>query len=183
MSNKLWIDIKLPLICLLTPYFVNNLCLSVTEIQIMSVFLLSVLFLIIPQTTISEPVFETIPLRFDLIIRRLSDSYQRHPDLIADLIDAPSATIRPEEILSRRLSLNNQTSACERDIGILIEAASQRQTWALKVLDAWGKPLPSGLLKGNTFWLGDYNECINKLYQPQNKSFVSQPFNTQYCTL
>ncbi|CAF2710964.1 unnamed protein product [Rotaria sp. Silwood2] len=55
--------------------------------------------------------------------------------------------------------------------------------WALKVLDAWGKPLPSGLLKGNTYWVGDYDECIQPMYLPNNKTFLSQPFNTQYCTL
>ncbi|CAF5177198.1 unnamed protein product, partial [Rotaria sp. Silwood1] len=55
--------------------------------------------------------------------------------------------------------------------------------WALKVLDAWGKPLPSGLLKGNTYWVGNYDECIQPMYSPNNKTFLSQPFDTQYCTL
>jgi hypothetical protein len=64
---------------------------------------------------------------------------------------------------------------------ILIEAATNRQLWALKVLDSWGKPLPSGLLKGNLYWSGDYDECIEPLYQYTNKSFLKQPFNTRYC--
>jgi hypothetical protein len=75
----------------------------------------------------------------------------------------------------------NQSTTCERDLQVLIDALSQRQLWALKVLDAWGKPLPSGLLKGNTFWIGNYDECVNPLYQLNNKSFVQQPFDTQYC--
>ncbi|CAF3060708.1 unnamed protein product [Rotaria sp. Silwood2] len=53
----------------------------------------------------------------------------------------------------------------------------------MKVFDAWGKPLPSGLLKGNVFWLGNYDECINPLYQINNKSFVRQLIDTQYCAL
>ncbi|CAF4855020.1 unnamed protein product [Rotaria sp. Silwood1] len=69
------------------------------------------------------------------------------------------------------------------DFEILLQAALNRDMWALKVLDAWGKPLPSGLLKGNTYWVGNYDECIQPMYLPNNKTFLSQPFDTQYCTL
>ncbi|CAF1056631.1 unnamed protein product [Rotaria sordida] len=122
--------------------------------------LVFVLLLFVPQSIIGEPEFETIPLRFDAIIQRLRDFYQHYPDVANDL-----------------------STTCERDLEILKTAAFQRQLWAMKVFDAWGKPLPSGLLNGNMYWIGNYDECINPLYQINNKSFVRQPIDTQYCAL
>ncbi|CAF2794564.1 unnamed protein product [Rotaria sp. Silwood2] len=145
--------------------------------------LVFILFVFVPQSIISEPNFETIPLRFDVIIERLRDFYQQYPAIVNDLVNTPFATIRPELLSTNILSSNNQSTACARDLKILITAASQRQSWALKVFDAWGKPLPSGILKGNMFWLGNYDECIKPLYQINNKSFVRQPIDTQYCAL
>ncbi|CAF1100702.1 unnamed protein product, partial [Rotaria magnacalcarata] len=144
---------------------------------------LSILLLALSHLTIGEPKFETIPLRFESVIQRLRDFYQNYPDIVNDLVNTPFAKIRPELLLTNRTFSQNQSAACERDLEILISAASQRQLWALKVLDAWGKPLPSGLLKGNIFWLGNYDECLNPLYQINNKSFLQQPINTQYCAL
>ncbi|CAF3355179.1 unnamed protein product [Rotaria socialis] len=145
--------------------------------------LLPVLLLVLSHSTIGEPTFETIPLRFESVIQRLREFYQNYPDIVNDLVNNPFAKIRPELLLNNRTSSQNQSSDCERDLEILISAASQRQLWALKVLDAWGKPLPSGILKGNIFWLGNYDECLNPLYQINNKSFLQQPINTQYCAL
>ncbi|CAF4600684.1 unnamed protein product [Rotaria sp. Silwood1] len=145
--------------------------------------LIFVLLLFVPQSIIGEPTFETIPLRFDAIIQRLRGFYQHYPDIVNDLVNTPIATIRSELLLANISFSNNQSTACERDLEILITAAVQRQLWAMKVFDAWGKPLPSGLLKGNMFWIGNYDECINPLYQINNKSFVRQPIDTQYCAL
>ncbi|CAM4841946.1 unnamed protein product [Rotaria magnacalcarata] len=149
----------------------------------MAAVLLSIFLLTLSHLTIGEPKFDTIPLRFESVIQRLRDFYQNYPDIVNDLVNTPFANIRPELLLTNRTFSQNQSTACERDLEILISAASQRQLWALKVLDAWGKPLPSGLLKGNIFWLGNYDECLNPLYQINNKSFLQQPINTQYCAL
>ena len=89
--------------------------------------------------------------------------------------------IRPELLLSRTSMSTNQSTPCERDLATLILAASQRELWALKVFDAWGKPLPPGILTGNIFWLGNYDECVDELYQEKNRSFVRQPIDTQFC--
>ncbi|CAF0927550.1 unnamed protein product [Adineta steineri] len=43
---------------------------------------------------------------------------------------------------------NNKTSPCEQDIELILRAAVEKEMWALKILDAWGKPFPSGILKG-----------------------------------
>lgn len=154
---------------------------SRTDTRTMFSIPLAILLLVLSQSTNGVPKFETIPLRFDVIIGQLRAFYQRQPDLVTDLIEMSSAFMRPEELLIKASFSANQSTVCERDLELLITAASERQLWALKVFDAWGKPLPSGLLKGNTFWIGNYDECVNALYQPNNKSFVQQPFDTQYC--
>ncbi|CAF4007839.1 unnamed protein product, partial [Rotaria sordida] len=123
-----------------------------------------------------------IPLRFDLAINRLRQ-YQ-HFSLI-NLIKDVEYNLTPEQMLEyMSLSLsNNKTSSCEQDFELILRAAKEKDTWAIRVLDAWGKPLPSGILKGNVYWVGNYDECIQPMYNPVNKSFISQPFNTQHCTL
>ena len=128
----------------------------------------------------SNTISQIIPLRFDHAINRLRQ-FQNLP--LISLIEDVQYNFTLEYMLNRiSFSItNNNTSACERDFDLILRAASQRDMWALKVLDAWGKPLPSGVLKGNLFWVGDYNECLQLSYNPTNKSFVSQPFDTQYC--
>ncbi|CAF4086590.1 unnamed protein product [Rotaria sp. Silwood2] len=129
--------------------------------------LVSVLLLFVPQSIIGEPIFETIPLRFDVIIQQLRGFYQRYPDIATNLVNTPIATIRPELLLTNISFSTNQSTACKRDLEILITAASRRQLWAMKVFDAWGKPLPSGLLKGNVFWLVSIGSILGLLlYYP-----------------
>ena len=119
--------------------------------------------------------YQTIPLRFDAAL----DSIRLHRQFnYADLLDDAS-TFAINLISS--LPKNNQTTQCERDFELLLQAAAKRDLWALKTIDAWGKPLPSGVLKGNTFWVGNYDECLQPLYQTNNKTYLSQPFDTQYC--
>jgi hypothetical protein len=123
-----------------------------------------------------------VPPRFDLAIKRLRQ-YQNFPS--ANLIKDVQYSITPEQMLER-LSLsfsNNKTTPCEQDFELILRAASQSDMWAIKVLDAWGKPLPSGVLKGNVYWVGNYDECLQPMYFPANKSFIPQPFDTQHCKL
>ncbi|CAF1430753.1 unnamed protein product [Rotaria sordida] len=122
-----------------------------------------------------------IPLRFDLAIDHLRQyQYFSSSNLIKDV----EYNLTPEQMLEYMslLLLNNKTSRCEQDFELILRAAIEKDTWAIKVLDAWGKPLPSGILKGNVYWVGNYDECIQPMYNPANKSFISQPFNTQHCT-
>ncbi|CAF0747409.1 unnamed protein product [Adineta steineri] len=78
---------------------------------------------------------------------------------------------------------SNTTNVCEQNFEIILQGVLKRDMWAMKILDAWGKPLPSGILSGHVHWMGNYDECLQQIYLPTNKSFVSQPINTQYCTL
>lgn len=125
---------------------------------------------------------EIIRSYFDVIPGRWRGFAQTDSNDVENLLDTCITSIRPESLLDNSRLSTSQRTVCERDLEILISAASQRELWALKVFDAWGKPLPSGLLNGNIFWTGNYDECINPLYQENNRSFVRQPVDTQYCT-
>jgi len=124
--------------------------------------------------------YQTIPLRYDVAINYLKQF--QHSNFIDLVNDVPKYTITHDKMSSYLSSVsNNATTQCERDFEIIIQGILKRDTWALKTIDAWGKPLPSGILKGNLYWIGDYDECLHPMYVPTNKTFVSQPFDTQYC--
>ena len=116
-------------------------------------------------------------LRLDEIILRLQ-ARQR-------FIDKHTVTELNENIFSPTawtasvVDLN--TSRCGQEFSQLLNGMEQEEKWAIKIVDAWGKPLPSGLLTGNLYWMSNYDECVDKLYQPEDKSFVQQPFDSQYC--
>jgi len=129
---------------------------------------------------LSSTISQIIPLRFDQAIHRLNQYEKISPE---ELMKNLQYNLTPEKISEYKsvAILNNKTSVCEQEFNLVLEAVSKDQIWAMKVLDAWGKPLPSGVLKGNIYWVGDYNECLQPMYLPNNKSYVSQPFDTQYC--
>nr|XP_016931644.1 O-acyltransferase like protein [Drosophila suzukii] len=49
---------------------------------------------------------------------------------------------------------------CLSDMSKLMTALQGGQYWALKMIDAWGS-IPSGILSGNLYDLGNFDECIN----------------------
>ncbi|KAL3870698.1 hypothetical protein ACJMK2_038742 [Sinanodonta woodiana] len=64
---------------------------------------------------------------------------------------------------------------CQNDVQSLLGAISKGEGWALKFLDAIGKP-PSGILDGHTVWLGSYDECVDA-----NVLNNATQFRGQYC--
>ncbi len=145
----------------------------------MSVVVLLVLLFLLPGI-LCQSKYQRIPLRLDLAIAKFGQYQHFTP---ADILNDVPYSITLTEMSVRMSSLSsNQTTMCEQEFEMIVEAALQRDMWALKVIDAWGKPLPSGILKGNLYWTGNYDECLQQLYLPENKSFVQQPFDTQYCT-
>ncbi|XP_034664724.1 nose resistant to fluoxetine protein 6-like [Drosophila subobscura] len=48
---------------------------------------------------------------------------------------------------------------CLADMAQFMQALTAGQLWALKMIDAWGS-IPSGLLYGNAFHLGNFDECV-----------------------
>ncbi|CAF3832680.1 unnamed protein product, partial [Rotaria sp. Silwood1] len=88
--------------------------------------------------TIVGREYQTFPLRLDAIINEL----HRQKQTLLNTDDLSYAgTI--DELYVQLLSTNNRTTACEKDIEILVKAVLRRDMWALKVIDSWGKPLPS----------------------------------------
>ena len=136
---------------------------------------LFLLLLMVPNT-----ISEIIPRRFNLAIDRMRQE-QRHISL--DINNYIEYNVTPEQML-KHMSMSiesNTTNICEKDFEIILQAALKRDMWAMKVIDAWGKPLPSGILSGNVYWVGNYDECLHEMYVIKNKTFVSQLFKTQYC--
>ena len=76
-------------------------------------------------------------------------------------------------------SLNS--SLFTQELTYLFNGTQRKDMWAMKLIDAWGKPWPSSILVGNLYWVGNYDECLNPLYQITNKSFLQEPFTSQYC--
>jgi hypothetical protein len=139
-----------------------------------------IVFLFFLVSNISSQI---IPLRFALSIDELTQQQQQQHYTSFDMKNHVDYNLTPEQMLERMSLLlsNNETNACDQDFKIILQAALKREMWAMKIFDAWGKPLPSGVLSGNVYWVGDYDECLQEMYIPNNKSFVSQPFNAQYC--
>jgi len=124
--------------------------------------------------------YETIPLHYNAVLNYLIQ--HQHASFIDLFDDISTYNIASNEMFSYiSLFSNNKTTQCEHDFETILRATLQRDMWAIKILDAWGKPLPSGVLKGNTYWVGNYDECLQPMYLPTNKTFLSQPFNTQHC--
>ncbi|CAF4034673.1 unnamed protein product, partial [Adineta steineri] len=88
-----------------------------------------------------------IPPHFDSAINRLRQ-YQYFSPI--DLLKDVEYNLTPKQMLENMSLLlsNNKTSPCEQDIELILRAAVEKEMWALKILDAWGKPFPSGILKG-----------------------------------
>ena len=125
-------------------------------------------------------ICQVIPLQFDFAIDQLRSQRHYTPLDIDNYVDY---SFSPDDFLEKLSSIlsNNKSTPCERDFKMILEGITKRETWAIKTIDAWGKPLPSGVLSGNVYWVGNYDECLQDAYLSTNKSFVSQPFQTQYC--
>jgi len=95
---------------------------------------------------ISNIISQIIPLRFDQAIHRLNQ-YENFS--LKDLIKDAQYNF-PLEYMSISV-LNNKTTQCQQDFDVIIQSVSQNDMWALKIFDAWGKPLPPGVLKGNIY--------------------------------
>ncbi|XP_016976560.1 nose resistant to fluoxetine protein 6 [Drosophila rhopaloa] len=55
--------------------------------------------------------------------------------------------------------LNEQDLVCLADMAQFMSGLTSVKKWAIKMIDSWGT-IPSGLLFGNRFDLGNYEECL-----------------------
>ncbi|KAL5012135.1 hypothetical protein ScPMuIL_010686 [Solemya velum] len=74
---------------------------------------------------------------------------------------------------------------CFNDTMLMLESLVENQPWALKMVDAMGKP-PSGIMELKLVWLGDYDECLRVTAvlseMVDDKPRETHPFTGQYCT-
>ncbi|KAI1289959.1 Nose resistant to fluoxetine protein 6 [Halotydeus destructor] len=71
------------------------------------------------------------------------------------------------------------SSKCSNHLNQLINDAHNNQIWALKMLDAMGKPT-SGIMEAHLSFLGSYSECVEVRSQP-TVAHTSGQFTGQYC--
>ena len=123
-----------------------------------------ILFFIFISNVISQ---QEIPLHYDAALKYLRQYEQTN---FVDLIDEFSSfSVTQERLLTSRLQeFNAEITQCEQDFALILESLERREMWAMKTIDAWAKPLPSGILKGNTYWVGDYDECLKPYYLSTN---------------
>ena len=142
----------------------------------MKIIVTPLLFLLISTVLlIDAQVYETLPLSFFAALNQLGQRVN------LKIQEIPNIEINPLDLLTHHLHSNNQTTTCDEDVRVFVAGIRQGTLWSLKIIDSWGKPIPSALLIGNTFWMGDYEECIEPLYQANNRTFLQSPFTTQYC--
>ncbi|CAH1800194.1 unnamed protein product [Owenia fusiformis] len=80
----------------------------------------------------------------------------------------------------------NVTQQCLSDTTLYINELTSATSWAVNMFDASGKP-ESGILKGNIFWIGQYEQCLsvkaerNMTINNATSSEMEHLFNGEYC--
>ncbi|OWF42953.1 nose resistant to fluoxetine protein 6-like [Mizuhopecten yessoensis] len=77
------------------------------------------------------------------------------------------------------VGIYNVSDSCFNHTGMVTAGIANGDTWALQFLDAFGK-IPPGLLSGNMYFLGSYDECLEIRYD--NSSDPDNVFRGQHCT-
>ncbi|XP_005110925.2 uncharacterized protein LOC101856764 [Aplysia californica] len=75
----------------------------------------------------------------------------------------------------------NASSACFQDVARTIQAFVDGESWAVEMLDAWGKPGPS-LKRGRFQFAGDYDQCREARAPPLPEG-ERRGFDGRYCVL
>ncbi|XP_060069287.1 nose resistant to fluoxetine protein 6-like [Ylistrum balloti] len=74
----------------------------------------------------------------------------------------------------------NVSDTCYNDTQMIGPSATLVQLWALKMIDAGGKP-PSDILNGNQGWFGSYDECLSVTSDKFEYGQKPPHFNGKYC--
>ncbi|XP_022250604.1 uncharacterized protein LOC111087620 [Limulus polyphemus] len=74
----------------------------------------------------------------------------------------------------------NISDQCANATHLLVQAVRAEESWALRMIDALGKP-SSGILQGSVVFLGYYSECVKTtaILPVDGKSSI--PFRGKYC--
>ncbi|XP_064650020.1 nose resistant to fluoxetine protein 6-like [Lineus longissimus] len=103
-------------------------------------------------------------------------------DVLKNLFSLPSLLKRKYQLRSTQDELlqQNISETCVNNTMQIVEGLLRREGWALKMLDAAGKPA-SGLMEGNLYWFGSYDECWTIHASSINDSSVD--FDGRYCKM
>ncbi|XP_066292100.1 nose resistant to fluoxetine protein 6-like [Branchiostoma lanceolatum] len=80
---------------------------------------------------------------------------QKPADTTLDL-----STVNWTDVSNPTHPTGNISQQCQKDVAQYEADLFQGEIYALKMLDAGGKP-PSGILNGNLIWAGSYSQCVN----------------------
>ena len=94
------------------------------------IFTILLLLLFSIQNIVCQP---TIPRHFDVAIHQLRDYYYNYQHQQPNWDNLLHIAIKYDRFLENISFSADNTIPCERDMEILIEAATNRQLWALKV--------------------------------------------------
>ncbi|KAL4219415.1 hypothetical protein ACF0H5_021995 [Mactra antiquata] len=111
--------------------------------------------------------------------------------LIGDLMKQTQTEMlsRAEDVLStitnNETRMFNVSEECLQDVEAWLAALSRTEYWALRMIDAMGKP-PSGLQNYILHWPGNWEECLsvqaNAFEDPIEQNGTSRQFGGKYCT-
>lgn len=89
-----------------------------------------------------------------------------------------------KQLAERQSSPAGNASRCELQLQEFFESLASFNPWAIQMFDAWGK-LPSGILSGNFFSLGDYDECrkVTSPPPPPASNSTAGLIRGRYCQL
>lgn len=83
------------------------------------------------------------------------------------------------------INLTDVSHVCYNNLRLIGNGISTGKTWALKLIDTYGKP-ESGILSYQIQWLGSYDECV-AIRKPLQTSGPTEPdplsFSGKYCKL
>ncbi|KAH8407959.1 hypothetical protein KR222_005414, partial [Zaprionus bogoriensis] len=102
-------------------------------------------------------------IQFDPETSMTTEEYSRIMDLQSPLASAfakyyGNITDIGMELPDSRLP-SAQDLQCLADVALLMKGITDRNYWALKMIDSWGF-IPKGILYGNIVDMGNYDECI-----------------------
>lgn len=96
-----------------------------------------------------------------------------------DLVNIPTSTFEKAflpsylNFTSDVLQSDAVSDACKSDIHLALSSLRQRQNWAVKLFNSWGKFPPSGLTRGTLTDFGDYDQCLS----------IENVITPQYCLM
>lgn len=81
------------------------------------------------------------------------------------------------------MTRSNVSLECCSNLQYMFTAAAKKQSWAWQMIDSFGK-LPSGILQGNLFFPGSYDECLSTtVINGSGGNQQQNIFNPKYCQI